>query len=369
MAEERRTLRIILVSFAASELLVVLLNAAFGIIKEGRMEGSLLLIGAVDALAVFAVMAAIGLRFILKERQAAEETLIRQSNDILGSIRDPFSVFSADFRIIKTNGEYAALKNRSIGELTGGRRCYEIAGRSGVCEDCVVQKTMLSANPLAKEKLMRLADGSDIWVEIYTYPMLDPDGRVSHVIEYIRDITARKTAEAEIGRLVEKLQRLSRSDELTGLLNKRALMERLGCEVERARRYKAPLSLIICDLDNFKQVNDTLGHEAGDRVLKLVARTLAGALRKADIIGRMGGDEFMLILPQTPLEGAIEISERVRRSVEDIKYPPDITISPTLSLGIAAYQGIADPNEMLKRADIALYDAKKAGRNRTSATV
>ena len=308
------------------------------------------------------------LRLFLKNRRE-EEALIRESHAILDSIRDPFSVFSAGFRIVRTNEEYAALKGRSIGELVGPRHCYEIQGRSGVCEDCVVQKTIVTASPCAKEKSMRRGDGSDIWVEIYTYPVLDAGGRVSHVIEYIRDVTARKAAEAERNDLIERLQLLSRSDELTGLLNKRAITERLSHEVDRARRYKAPLALIICDLDRFKQINDTFGHEAGDRVLALVARTLAGTLRKADIIGRMGGDEFMLVLPQTPLEGAIEIAERVRRNVEEVSYPSDITIRTTLSLGIAAYQGIPDPNEMLRRADTALYDAKKTGRNRISATV
>ena len=361
-------MRAVLVSFAAAESLVLLLNAALGVIKGGRVDGSMLLIGAIDALAASFVMAAIVVRFVLKNCHT-EESLLRQSHGILDSIRDPFSVFSADFRIVRTNEEYAALKGRPVGELAGQRRCYEITGRSEVCEDCVVQKTMATANPCAKEKRMRFMDGSDIWVEIYTYPMLGADGRVSHVIEYIRDITARKAADAERKDLIERLKLLSRSDELTELLNKRAIMERLGHEVERARRYKTPLSLVICDLDNFKQVNDTLGHEAGDRVLMLIARTLAATLRKTDIVGRMGGDEFMLVLPQTPLEGAIEIAERVRRGVEEMSYPPDITIRPTLSLGIAACNDTPDPSEMLKRADTALYDAKKAGRNRTSATV
>ncbi|MDA8387904.1 MAG: GGDEF domain-containing protein [Nitrospiraceae bacterium] len=361
--------RIVLLSIVLSESLAVLINAAAGIIGKGRVDGSLLLVGAIDALAVSAVMAVLGVRFILKERGLVEEALMRQSRDIFDSIRDPFSVFSADFRITRTNGEYAALKNRTVEELTGERRCYEIAGRTGVCEDCVVQKTMLTANPCAKEKRMGLSDGSDIWVEIYTYPMPDSDGRVSHVIEYIRDITARKAAEAERRTLIEELQRLSRSDDLTGLLNKRALMERLGYEQERARRYKTPLCLIICDLDNFKQVNDTLGHEAGDRVLRIVARTLAGTLRKSDIIGRQGGDEFMLVLPQTPLEGAVEFAERLRRNVEDIDYPADITTRPTLSLGIAAYPDAPGANDILRRADTALYDAKKAGKNRVSATL
>ena len=356
-------------SFIVSEILVTACNAALGVIRGGRVNGGLLLVGAIDALAVSFVISTLIVFFILKEQRRSEEALQRSSrflSDVFESIRDPFCIFSSDFRMIKVNGEYAALKGRPVAELTGEKRCYEFQGRDSVCENCVVQKTMLAANPCAKEKSMRLPDGADIWVEIYTYPIMDADSRVSHVIEYIRDVTGRKAAEAERKKFIEKLERLSRSDDLTGLLNKRALMERLEYEVDRSRRYLAPLSVIICDLDNFKLVNDTLGHEAGDRVLQIVAKTLAGALRKSDIIGRIGGDEFMLILPQTPLEGAGEFAERIRQKIEDIEYPDDITVRSTLSLGIAAFAGIPDPGEILKRADIALYDSKKAGKNKVT---
>ncbi|MDA8172252.1 MAG: diguanylate cyclase [Nitrospiraceae bacterium] len=357
------------ISFVISEFLVALFNVFLGVLRDGHVGGRLLLIGAVDALVASAVISTIIVQFILKEQRRTEEALRRSSrflSDVFESIRDPFSVFTNDFRIVKVNSEYAALKGRSVEELTGDMRCYEIQGRASVCEGCVVQKTMLSANPCAKEKRLRLSDGSDIWVEIYTYPILDADARVSHVIEYVRDTTGKKAAEMERKRFIEKLEQLSRSDDLTGLLNKRALMERLEYEVDRARRYHAPLSLISCDLDNFKQVNDTLGHEAGDRVLQIVAQALSGALRKSDIIGRMGGDEFLLILPQTPLEGAGGFAERMRQTVENITYPTDITVRPTLSLGLAAYEGIPDPNEILKCADVALYGSKRAGKNRVS---
>ncbi|MDA8085460.1 MAG: diguanylate cyclase [Nitrospiraceae bacterium] len=356
-------------SFFVSESLVALFNTALSLIRDGRIDAGLLLTGAIDALVVSAVISTLIVQFILKEQKRSEDAMRRSSRflgDVFESIRDPFSIFSNDFRIVKVNSEYAALKNRTVAELTGGSRCYEMQGRASVCEDCVVQKTMLTTNPCAKEKRLRLPDGADAWVEIYTYPILDSNARVSHVIEYVRDITSRKASEMERKRFIEKLEQLSRSDDLTGLLNKRALLERLEYEVDRARRYHAPLSLIICDLDNFKLVNDTLGHEAGDRVLRTVAQTLSGALRKSDILGRLGGDEFMLILPQTPLEGAGGFAERIRHMVEDISYPEDITVRPTLSLGIAAYNGIPDPNEILKRADVALYDSKRAGKNRVT---
>ncbi len=356
-------------SVLAAEIVAALLDSVISLVALGRLSAGLLIAGALDALVIASVISSVVVYFVLKEQKRTEDALRRSTgflNDIFDSIQDPFSIFSNDYRMIKVNSEYAALKNRSVEELTGSGRCYEIEGKTGVCEDCVVQKTMLSANPCAKEKLLLLPDGATRWVEIYTYPLLDANSQVSHVIEYMRDVTDRKVAEEERHQLIEKLERLSKTDELTMVLNKRAIMERLDYELDRARRYNIQLSLIICDLDRFKQINDTFGHAAGDKVLRIMAQALAGSLRKTDIMGRFGGDEFLLILPQTPLEGASEFAERLRQRVQEIKYPEEITLKTTLSLGIAAYEGSSDANDMVRRADMALYNAKKSGRNKAA---
>ncbi|MDA8090513.1 MAG: diguanylate cyclase [Nitrospiraceae bacterium] len=355
-------------SVVAAEIVAALLDSAISLSALGRLNAGLLIAGALDALVIASVISSVVVYFVLKEQRRTENALRRSSNflnDIIHSIQDPFSIFSSDYRMIKVNHEYAALKNRSIDELTGAAKCYEIAGQTEVCENCVVQKTFLSSNPCAKEKLLLLPDGTPHWVEIYTYPILDASSQVSHVIEYMRDVTDRKVSEEEKQQLIEKLEQLSKTDELTSVLNKRAIMERLDYEMDRARRYLLPLSLIICDVDHFKQINDTLGHAAGDKVLRVTAQTLAGVLRKPDIIGRFGGDEFLLILPQTPLEGAAEFAERLRQNVQDIIYP-GMEVKTTMSIGIASYQGNPDPNDIIRRADIALYSAKKAGRNKIS---
>ncbi len=357
-------------SIFAAELVAALLDSVISFVALGRLNAGLLIAGALDAAVIASVISSVVVYLVLKGQKREEKNTLGRSsgflNDIFDSIQDPFSIFSNDYRMIKVNSEYAALKNRSIEELTGPGRCYEIEGKPGVCEGCVVQKTMLSANPCAKEKLLLLPDGSTRWVEIYTYPLLDANSQVSHVIEYMRDVTDRKVAEEEKQQLIEKLDRLSKIDELTLVLNKRAIMERLDYELDRARRYSHPLSLIICDLDHFKQINDTMGHDTGDKVLRIMAQALAGSLRKTDIIGRFGGDEFLFILPQTPLEGAAEFAERLHQKVQDINYPGKITLKTTLSMGIAAYDGNPDPNEIVRRADIALYTAKKSGRNKTA---
>jgi len=208
---------------------------------------------------------------------------------------------------------------------------------------------------------------SEIWIEIYTYPIFDEMGRVVSVIEYTRDITKRKQAEGERDILVNKLVHLSRTDDLTGLLNRRALIERLGDEVLRSRRYRSDLALIISDIDYFKEINDTYGHDAGDKVLKFVSTLMKDLLRQTDIIGRYGGDEFLLILPETSLKGAKEIAERIQHAVEDLEIHIGFErpIKTTVSLGVAQFNiDKEDINGLIKRADNALYIAKGKGKNR-----
>jgi diguanylate cyclase (GGDEF)-like protein len=230
-----------------------------------------------------------------------------------------------------------------------------------------VKDTFETGEPQTKEKMINYTGDSEIWVEIYTYPIFDEMGRVVSVIEYTRDISQRKQAEEERDILVNKLIHLSRTDDLTGLLNRRALIERLGDEVIRSRRYRADLALIICDIDYFKEINDTYGHDAGDKVLRIISTVIKELLRQTDMIGRYGGDEFLLILPETSLEGAKEIAERIRHAVEEyeINIGFEEPIKTTLSLGVAQFNvEKEDTNDLIKRADNALYVAKGKGRNR-----
>jgi diguanylate cyclase (GGDEF)-like protein len=232
-----------------------------------------------------------------------------------------------------------------------------------------VEKTFQSKDPWTKEKQITLHDGSEAWVEIYTYPIFDQKGDVSHVVEYTRDITDRKKEEEERKQLIRSLNHLSITDSLTGLFNRRALNDMLTHEIDRASRYDADLSLILCDVDNFKAINDTHGHTAGDRALQKVAETLKNSLRRADILGRYGGDEFMIILPETGLEGAKSLAEKVRIAVEglelELELPGQKAIS--LSLGVASCcEPLENIDTLVSLADTALYASKQAGRNKVS---
>jgi two-component system chemotaxis response regulator CheY len=169
--------------------------------------------------------------------------------------------------------------------------------------------------------------------------------------------------------LERRILELANTDALTGLLNRRAFMERIEVEIFRAQREKRPLSLVMTDIDHFKRVNDTHGHQAGDLVLQRFARQLTTSTRPYDFVGRYGGEEFVVCLPGTDGCEAGPVAERMRRQIEDmeIMLPDDSrSIRITASFGTAPYsiESVEHIDLLIKRADDALYLAKKEGRNR-----
>jgi diguanylate cyclase (GGDEF)-like protein len=170
------------------------------------------------------------------------------------------------------------------------------------------------------------------------------------------------------GRHLEELARLARRDALTGLANRRAMDEELARAVARARRAGAPLSAVALDVDRFKGVNDLHGHAAGDRVLAAVAARAAAALRSSDVLGRVGGEEFLALLPGVDLPVAVEAAERIRRAVAAAPVSVDErALAVTVSLGCASLRPAdEDGRGLLARADERLYAAKRGGRNRVA---
>ncbi|OGW63581.1 MAG: hypothetical protein A2V83_09470 [Nitrospirae bacterium RBG_16_64_22] len=166
-------------------------------------------------------------------------------------------------------------------------------------------------------------------------------------------------------RKTHTLERLAITDGLTGVYNHRYLYTRLDEEFARAARYQSPLALIMVDLDDFKRVNDTFGHRRGDEVLKDVAATIRRAVRRSDIVTRYGGEEFVILLPQTPLSGAFQEAERIREAVARRRFR-GLGHPITISLGLAAYPENQPRrgDDLLKLADQAMYQAKAKGKNR-----
>ncbi|MBF0336324.1 MAG: GGDEF domain-containing protein [Nitrospirae bacterium] len=159
-------------------------------------------------------------------------------------------------------------------------------------------------------------------------------------------------------------------DPLTGLLNRRALYKFIEHDIANARRHNTGLSIIMYDIDHFKRVNDTYGHFVGDVVLQEVSRIVGAAIRKSDYVARFGGEEFLIVLPYTPLKEAIEIAERLRQSIEHNRF--DIcgnVIAITSSFGVAELRECSDRDSIVCEADAMLYEAKRLGRNTVIANI
>jgi len=176
-----------------------------------------------------------------------------------------------------------------------------------------------------------------------------------------------KKLQDELRRANELLLEISYTDHLTGLFNRRYLMEVLEREFSRARRTETPLSLLLLDIDNFKQINDRYGHQEGDAVLSRTATIFQNELRGYDTAVRFGGDEYVAVLPNTSQQDAMAVAERIRKSVEESRFPGKLQELPiSVSLGVSAYpgEGIDCIEDLVREADGALYRAKAGGRNR-----
>lgn len=200
-----------------------------------------------------------------------------------------------------------------------------------------------------------------------TRPVVQADRRVG-VLSMFRDVTRERAAEATRERLVVELAEQARTDSLTTLANRRAASEALATELERARRYRRPLSIVIFDLDHFKDVNDRFGHEAGDKILISFAEVLKATARATDVVARWGGEEFLAVVFEAESEAACAFAERVRAELRDraplSRIGGDRSVL-TVSAGVATLGDDDVPESLLRRADRALYEAKEGGRDRT----
>ncbi|MHB8635944.1 MAG: sensor domain-containing diguanylate cyclase [Fimbriimonadaceae bacterium] len=228
--------------------------------------------------------------------------------------------------------------------------------------------------PTAEWQVVR-KDGIPLWVLTTGFPLHGPTGALVGVISTNVDITARKQAEAlllESNSLIEgqrlelemansRLETLAFTDGLTGLHNHRAFQDSLHQSFVVAKRYHQNLSVILLDVDNFKMYNDAFGHLQGDVVLKQVAGIIKGSARDSDFVGRYGGEEFAVVLPNTDAKGAAEVAERIRRAIAEAEWP---NRPVTASLGVASLTlTTPDTADIIRRSDEALYESKASGRN------
>lgn len=257
--------------------------------------------------------------------------------------------------------------NPAVLRLTG-YRVEEAVGqktsllRSGTHDESFYKgmwQTILSGEVWHGDMVNKRKDGSLYNEEMTITPVMDDHGTIQHFIAVKQDISKRKQLE-------EELHQLATTDSLTGVANRRHFLKRVAEELKRIKRYGGHCALIMLDLDHFKRINDSRGHAAGDSVLCHFTSLVQDHLRGSDLLGRLGGEEFAVFLPETALEGAVGLAERVRRHTESEPANSEKgQVSYTVSVGVTLLDPLdASPDDALARADEALYRAKANGRNR-----
>lgn len=244
-------------------------------------------------------------------------------------------------------------------ELLGQRPNLFKSGEMPIAIFQALWAQICSGDSWRGELLNRRKNGELYWEDVSISPVTDEAGVITHFVAVKDDISERKQLEDE-------LRRMATIDPLTGVLNRRSFFGLADQELSRWRRHPNQLAAIMLDIDHFKSVNDTYGHQSGDEVLRVVARICGDNLRERDTIGRLGGEEFACILPETPVDQAMLAAERLRAAVagQIFQLNDGGQVRVTISVGVALLattDGSFDA--VLSRADAALYDAKQAGRN------
>ncbi|MCB2190892.1 MAG: diguanylate cyclase [Deltaproteobacteria bacterium] len=295
-----------------------------------------------------------------RERNEIEQALLRSQKlvrELLDSIQAGILIVEpTDHRIVDANSVALEMFKASPAEVIGSVcHRYLCLDQKGGCP--ITDQGKASDN---SEQELRQSNGQMRPI-LKTVAQVSLDGR-ERLVESFLDISNLKKME-------EELRRLSITDELTGIANRRQFMYTASLETKRARRYGNPISLINVDVDEFKTVNDNLGHHAGDLVLRKLTQLISQELRESDLFGRVGGEEFSIILPETGLQAALEVAERLRWRIQGHTFKAEgRQIACTISLGVAAFDPESDDlDSWLKRGDQALYQAKGKGRNRVEA--
>jgi diguanylate cyclase (GGDEF)-like protein/PAS domain S-box-containing protein len=293
------------------------------------------------------------------ERQA----LIQHFDYLAKYANDIIFLYDSDFRIVEMNDRALAAYGYTREELLG-LHISELRTPEAAVEFDRHRQQLEERGDLVYETQAMRKDKTVFPVEV-SARMIVTEGRTFYQC-IIRDITERKLAEEELQILQAQLREAAIRDPLTGLYNRRYLDETMKRELARAAREENPISIFIGDIDYFKQVNDTYGHQAGDEILKALGEVLREHARSGDIPCRYGGEEFVVILPDMPLEAARDRAELVRRDFADLRFAfGDAQLGVTISIGISVYPDYGTTaDELIGAADQALYEAKQTGRNK-----
>lgn len=319
---------------------------------------TIILVAAGLLLAVIA--ASLGAKRHMEERQRMAQALAlseRKYRDLYDNAPDMYYSLDREGIIIDCNEPTALMLGHAREEIIGRSvREFFTEGSKALFDQFFPRLVKEKGDYLLEREFVR-KDGTVFPAGLHVFSWFDDQGKVVVIRTIARDITSEKVVEDQLRQLAER-------DSLTGIYNRRMFFNFIETEANRAMRHERNLALIMFDIDHFKQVNDTFGHDAGDDVLTGIVDVLKEEIRKTDILARYGGEEFLVLLPETDAAGAMALAEKIRVVVEAIRHDK-VDRPVTISLGITVFSGKEDSVDgFLKRADDALYKAKNGGRNR-----
>jgi len=306
------------------------------------------------------------IKFKLQECKAAYAMLASEERfrQLFEDSPLPYQSMDDHGRIVDVNGAWLEMMGMELSDVVGASFGDMMSGKEWM-------KFMHSFPAFIKQGVLTNLQltvldkqGRELIVELNGRVAWDIDGAFKQTHCVLQNITERKAMEDE-------LQRLATSDPLTGLANRRAFF----AEADRARlqciRFSHPYTAMMLDIDHFKSINDTFGHDVGDEVLKLVSAEMNQSIREVDLLGRLGGEEFAIILPETDLQGALIVAEKVRLAIEAFSLETEQgSVTFTISIGVTQLSEAKESNEdLIKQADALLYQAKHNGRNRIESKV
>lgn len=278
------------------------------------------------------------------------------------------TLISSDFRFLSANASFCRLLGYGEGQLLD-RRFFDVLHP----EDASRRLDLLEALATGQETFhytlrFLTATGATVWSELSLSVVRDGDGRPLYFVALAEDITERKRLQEETEQRTRELQALASLDPLTGLYNHRFMQEALAQQLHEAARAGTQLSVLMMDIDSFREINETFGHDAGDRALTAVAECVSRSLRENDLACRYGGDELVAILVGASPEAALAAAARIRDRLEGIKPIAALEKPITVSIGVATYPTHASTvQSLLKAADMALYQAKRTGKDQACA--
>lgn len=286
-------------------------------------------------------------------------------HDLLEAIADGVYFTDRERRIAYWNRGAEALTGYGRAEVVG-RRCMDNllvhiddAGTRLCLGHCPLAATLEDGEPREADVYLHHREGHRVPVRVRVFPIRDAGGAVTGAVEVFNDNTAARRAAEHL----ERMERLALLDHLTGIANRRRAESALRSRLEELRRNGWGFGVLMMDIDDFKAVNDTYGHETGDRVLRLVGRTLEAGARSFDLVGRWGGEEFVAVVAGADRGALHEAGERLRMLVAHSSLDGDLPLAVTLSVGCAEARPGDTPESLVARADRMLYEAKRSGKN------